>query len=56
MDRIIEKLQIIKELLSELKKTKPDTLEYVALLKRIRLQSSEYQALVAKKSNSRRSR
>jgi hypothetical protein len=56
MDRIIEKLQIIKELFSELRKTKPDTLEYLALLKRIRLQSAEYQTLVDKKNNSRRSR
>ena len=51
MDRMIEKLQTIKELWVSLRKTKPDSLEYVALLKRIRRLSTEYQALAGAKDN-----
>jgi hypothetical protein len=49
MERIIEKLQHIKELWIELRKTKPDTIEYRELLKKIRALSAEYQALAGAK-------
>ena len=41
-----DKLQRVYELLAELKKTKVNTPEHEALLKKIRALSAEYQALI----------
>jgi hypothetical protein len=46
MEPTSEKLQRIYELLAELKKTKVNTPEHEALLKKIRALSAEYKALI----------
>jgi hypothetical protein len=45
-DVVLDKLQRIQQLWLELGRTRLDTPEYVALMKKIRVLSAEYQALV----------
>jgi hypothetical protein len=46
MERIYEALEHIKSLWKELELTKPDTIEYDALMNQIRVLSDEYRALI----------
>jgi hypothetical protein len=46
MERIYDILQRITSLWKKLELTKPDSSEYVALLKQIRTLSGEYEALI----------
>ena len=46
MDRVLEKLDRIQKLWTELKQVKPNSAEYDALMKKIRALSSEYLALM----------
>jgi hypothetical protein len=49
VDKIIEKLERITQLWKELRQTKPRTIEYNELLKKIRALSAEYQTLAEAK-------
>ena len=46
MERVFDRLQRIQQLWKELERTKPNTSEYEALMKKIRVLSAEYQALI----------
>jgi hypothetical protein len=56
MERIYDRLDRIKALWKELELTKPDTSEYDALMKQIRVLSDEYRALIDAPKKPRESR
>ena len=56
MERIYNTLQRIQSLWKELERTKPDTSEYVALMKQIRALSDEYTALIDAPKKPRKSK
>jgi hypothetical protein len=56
MERVFDILQRIQQAWKELEQTKPKTREYEAFIEKIRILSSEYQALIDAPKNPRNSK